>query len=44
DVFPLLPDFSTLTEPDIREVLKKIRVTTYKSNPFQPQLVKNTCK
>ncbi|KFQ81000.1 hypothetical protein N337_03047, partial [Phoenicopterus ruber ruber] len=36
DMFPLLPDFSTLTEPGIREVLKEIRVTTCKSNPFQP--------
>lgn len=36
DMFPLLPDFSTLTEPGIREVLREIRVTTCKSNPFQP--------
>ncbi|KFP46071.1 hypothetical protein N323_05056, partial [Cathartes aura] len=36
DMFPLLPDFSTLTEPVIREVLKEITVTTCKSNPFQP--------
>ncbi|KFP52308.1 hypothetical protein N323_03694, partial [Cathartes aura] len=36
DMFPLLSDFSTLTESGIREVLKKIRVTTCKSNPFQP--------
>ncbi|KFW05529.1 hypothetical protein N326_05049, partial [Eurypyga helias] len=31
-----LPDFSTLTERGIREVLKEIRVPTCKSNPFQP--------
>ncbi|KFV02593.1 hypothetical protein N339_07906, partial [Pterocles gutturalis] len=35
DMFPLLLDFSTLTEPDIREVLKEIRVSTCKSKPFQ---------
>lgn len=42
DVFPLLSAFSTLTEPCIREVLQEIRVATCKSNPFQPQLMKNT--
>ncbi|KFP14691.1 hypothetical protein Z169_10297, partial [Egretta garzetta] len=36
DMFPRLPDFSTLTEPGIRQVLKEIRVTTCNSNPFQP--------
>ncbi|EOB08414.1 hypothetical protein Anapl_06445, partial [Anas platyrhynchos] len=36
DIFPRLPDFSTLAESGIIEVLKEIRVTTCKSNPFQP--------
>ncbi|KFV57507.1 hypothetical protein N328_08181, partial [Gavia stellata] len=36
EMFPLLPDFSTVTEPGIREVLKEIRVITCKSNLFQP--------
>ncbi|KFQ68336.1 hypothetical protein N335_01140 [Phaethon lepturus] len=35
-MFPLLLDFSILTEPGIREVLKETRVTTRNSNPFQP--------
>ncbi|KFW90700.1 hypothetical protein N336_12916, partial [Phalacrocorax carbo] len=43
-MFPFLPGFCTLPEPGIREVLKEIRVTTCKLNPFQPWLMKNTYK
>ncbi|KFO90833.1 hypothetical protein N320_11344, partial [Buceros rhinoceros silvestris] len=44
DMFPFLSEFSVLTEPGMREVLKEVRVTTCSSKPFQPQLMKNSYK